>query len=559
MTKHKTRYLVLGILGAVLTVLLAVSLACGAEETPTPVPTVTPAPTAVPTAVPAPTVVPIHTAVPTTAPVTGPQYGGDLRYAYNLNISTMDTHYSKQVEDRPVYYALYNTLVQYGTDFSIYPELATSWEVAANGKDVTFHLAEGVKFHNGEEFNAQTVKWNFDRRLRTEDPVRLHSMIAVYMDRVSVVDDHTVTFVMKYPYRPLLSDLGERPGFMLPPMAVEEMGGGYALDGGEFTRHGIGTGPFKWGEWTVGQQMVLERNNNYWENGKPYLDRIIFQHAPDRQIRLALLRTGETDVIDDVRVQDTPLIEANPNIRFTSLATGRWNCVTMSVDREPWSNKDIRMAIALAIDREALAATYYGGAAVPAYSSEGGNWAFDSTIKAYEYNPQRAREYLAKAGYPNGITMSYWCEGTPAEIELCEIYQAMMADVGINLNIVTVPPGEVWTMAIEGKAPFSSGSFRARADPHARLFRVFHTTGPSNVFGYSNPEVDRLLEEAVKVYDIEKAKPLYSQIQRIVSEEPAHRIFTVFELWYAGINARVQDFELYPDQMQRLRDLWIKE
>ncbi len=165
---------------------------------------------------------------------------------------------------------------------------------------------------------------------------------------------------------------------------------------------------------------------------------------------------------------------------------------------------------------------------------------------------------LAKAGYSDGITMPFWCESVTSEIELCEIYQAMMREVGINAEIVLVPPGEDWTMWIKRQSHFQPTTWRPRADPHGRMFRIFYSTGSANAGGYNNPEVDRLMDEAVKIYDIAKAKPLYFQALRIIADDAPY-VLTVYLKWYAGINARVQNFDLYPDLIQRLRFIWLKQ
>ena len=564
----------LAVLGAAMAVLLAISLACaGADDTATPAAPAQPVPAMAPTVAPAmvptlapgaPTPIPAQATptrvLPTATPVAMEkiQYGGNLRYAYGLSVSTLDTHYSKELADRDVYYALYSNLVQYGTDFSINPELAKSWTVSADGKAITFNLQQGVKFHNGEDFNASAVKWNFDRLLRTDDPVRLHSTAAFALESVSVVDNDTVTFNMKFPYRPLLSDLGERPGFLLAPNAVEELGGGYAADGGDFTRAGVGTGAFQFVEWIPSRHLILERFDGYWDKGKPYLDKITFLDVPDSQVQLAMLRTGEVEVIAGVRALDVPILEANPNTKVVSKVTGRWNGLRMSIDREPWSNRDVRMAIGRAIDRDTLASTYYNGAAVPAFSSEGNSWAFDPSIMLYEYDIAKAKELLADAGFPNGIDMPLWCSSTASSIELCEVYQAMLGEAGINIDIRVVPSSDSWAMALRRETHFATTSWRARADPHGRLFRIYHKDGPSNIPKFDNPTVTGLLDDAVTKYDPAEAIPLYFDAQRIIAEFGQH-IYTVFPLWYAGISSNVQNFELFPDQIQRLRFIWLEK
>ena len=578
----RKKYVGLGVLSAVLATVLAVSLACASAD-----PTATPAAPAQPDAPVAPTTMmaaptatlapgqptpiparPTATRVlPTATPVammSGPQHGGDLRFAYALLITTMDPHYSNDVSERPIFYSMYNTLVQYGTDFSINPELAERWAISDDGKKVTFFLQEEVKFHNGDEFDANTVKWNYDRLLNTDDPLPLSGQVQFALDNVTVVDKHTVDFNMKFPYRPLMSDLGERPGFIVPPGPIEELGSGYPFGfgshdaGGTYSLSPVGTGPFMFKEWLPGLRVVLEQNEDYWESGRPYLDSISYMNIEDGSVRLAMIRTNEVDIISNVRVQDIPLLEDHPSLRTTSLVTGKWHGIRSNINQAPYDNQKLRNAMAYAIDRETVARTYFGGAASPAYLSEGNSWAWDSEVRPFEYNVERARQTLTEAGFPNGIDVDIWCSSTVAQTELCEVYQAMMEPAGIRLNIIPVIPADSWRGFIDGRYHFAPTTWRPRADPHGRLVRIYHPEGQSNVPKYNNARVGELLDEAVQQYDIATAKPLYLEAQQTIAETGWH-IYVIYETVFAAAHDKVQDFQLYPDLMQRFRWLWFEQ
>jgi len=467
----------------------------------------------------------------------------------------MDPNFSNEFIGRFAYYAIYNNLVKYAPDFSLTPELAKSWDVSPDGKAITFHLEEGVKFQDGTDFGAEAVKWNFEYLTDPKTESKLRSTLANDVTSVEVVDKNTVIYHLNNPFRPLLSFLGERSGFMLSPAAVQKWGGGRD---GDYAKNPSGTGAFKLSAWVPELKFVLERNDNYWEGGKPYLDRISFLPASDNSVRLAMIRTGEADIMDGVRSQDRPILERNPDVKVVEHEGGRYRGLRLSVDTEPWSNMALRHAIGFAIDRQALVDSYYAGAGRPAFSPEGAGWAYNPDIKILYYDPQKAREKLIEAGYPNGITFNYWCSSTASSIQLCETIQAMLAEVDINVDIVLVPASDYFRKQVARETHFNNTSFAPRADPHGRLHRVYYSTGASNVTGYNNPELDRLLDEAATIYDVAKAKELYDQIQRIIVED-ATKVYTIHANEYAALSSKVQNFAWIPDLILRFRDLWLEQ
>ncbi len=538
---------------------LLVSLACSSSATPTAAPaapTATLAPNSTATAVPTAT----KTVVPTPtvkAVAAGPQYGGNLRYVGNVNPDTMDPNQSNEFIGRYIYYMIYNSLVKYAPDFSLEPELSKSWDISADGKKVTFRLQQGVKFDDGSEFDANTVLWNFHYLADQKNQSKIRTTLSNDVASVEVVDKYTVVYNLKNPLRSLLSFLGERSGFMLNPKAVEQWGGGPT---GQYGRHPSGTGAFVMSEWTIGSRFVVTKNSKYWETGKPYLDKVTMLNVPDYTVNLAMLRTGEADIMDGMRNEDRKLVVGNPDVKVIEHKSGRYYGIRISVDRVPWDNKTLRAAIAYAIDRQTVIDAVWGGAGRIAYTPEAANWA-EISDKIYAFDPAMARQKLKEAGYPNGITFNYWCTTETLDYvsaPLCESIQAMLSNVGIKTNIVVVPASDYFNKQVNRETHFNHTSFAPRADPDGRLWRVFHTGGASNVNGYSNPEVDKLLDEAAKLYDITKAKEIYTKAQRIIAED-AGTVFLRYSNEYAVLRSNVQDFVYIPDLILRFRELWFKQ
>lgn len=254
------------------------SQACGQTVPSAPAPAATP---------------PVQASTATTAAEVAKSTGGSLVYARNMDTRTLDPHFSAQLSERYALYLIYNTLVAYDKDFNIVPDLAASWDIGDEGKSVTFHLQPGVRFHDGTECDAEAVKWNLDRVVDPSVNSPLRGQLQPPLEKVEVIDKTTVKLASSIPWRPLLAALGERPGFIVSPSAAQK-------SGQDFGRNPVGSGPFKFVDWVPDSHIIVERFTDYWDKGKPRLDRIDIRHVPDAQVQLGMIRTSEAHLIDSV-------------------------------------------------------------------------------------------------------------------------------------------------------------------------------------------------------------------------------------------------------------------
>ncbi len=571
------RYLRLGVLGAALAALLVVSLACAAaEDTPTPVSPAPPAPPVAPTAapvVPAPTLapgaptpvpgVPTPTRIlPTPTPVvTGePVYGGVLRYpGASRSFDNMDPAFSVETGFREPMFAIFDNIVRLESDGTVKPQLAESWDVSNNGKTITFHIRKGMKFHDGTTLDAGAIKWNFDRFLDPDvGSVRKKELVPP-LESVELVDDYTLRMQLETPSRGFLALLTQRHGSIASPTAVEKLDS-YAEHTGDFGANPVGAGPFKFKEWLVDRRIVVERFDGYWDKGKPYLDGVDFPIVGDWAIQFAMLRTGEIDMMMEMRPGDVILAERNPSIRVIEQKGTRVRYILFQTDEEPWNNKALREAFAYAIDRETAVDVLYRGMATPAYIPIGpvyGEW-FDPTIKVHEYSPEKAREKLAEAGYADGFTYKHRCKMQALESDWCEFVQSMLGDVGIKAEIVGTPSATHWGdwTADKFTTPITTG-MSARSEISVDL-RLRWQCGNRYAMAYCNPEVDQLLNEAAAIYDIAKANPLYSRALTIIAEDaPAAPV--LYESAFYALTDRVRGFKTYLDRQVRVWHLWLSK
>ncbi len=551
----KSRVLVVGLLGIAL--VLAFAIACGGNATATPAPTKAPAATAAPTSAPAATAVPTPTkaAAPTQPAADAPVYGGTLRYARNLDAKTFDTTFDINAGSRAVAHIWLDNLVDITPDLVLVPRLAQSWSVSPDGKAITLKLIQGAKFSDGTDFDGSAVKGYMDRVLDPKVQSNLRGDVAT-ISNITVPDKYTVTLNLSQPNRTMLATLADYPGFIHSIAAINKYNS-YADRTGEYGKRPTGTGPFVLTQYIPDSQIVADKNTNYWDKGRPYLDKVIYQHVPDTKIQLTMLRTGETDLIDLVNASDFPLIRANPNIKMAQIARGRIHFIGLSWEYAPWDKKALRQAFAYGVDRNALANIYHLGAAEPAYSAAIG-WAYNPNIKIYDSNPTKAKEKMVEAGYPNGLTVDYPCNNISSDIERCEMIQAQLKLIGLNMNIQPVIPSDYFPNIVARKIHVAHRWRGPRGDPAIVLEQTFMCKGSGTVMGYCNPKVDGLLTQAGAIYDTAQAKQLYDQAQTIIVDDVA-AVLTVFTKETNAYNAKLQNYEFIPDLYLRSYKLWLKK
>jgi|SRR5215216_4741852 peptide/nickel transport system substrate-binding protein len=478
-----------------------------------------------------------------------PAYGGTLIYARNIDAKTLDPHFSAQWSERFMLYNIYNTLVSWDTDFNIIPELAQSWEILEDGTGIVFNLVPNAVFHDGTACDATAVKWNLDRILNPDNNSNQRGQLEQAVASVEATDPTTLFIALKKPWRPLLAALGERPGFVVSPTAVENSGDQFALNP-------VGSGPFKFVEWVPDSHIIVERFEDYWDEGKPYLDRIEMRHVPDTQVAVTMVRTGEAQLTDEV---DPPMVEAladATDLHVVNYESWRWNSMQMDVDKPPFDNTDFRQALAYGTDRETVLQLVFGGTGRVMTHPIAGGWAYDPQLDSLmQYDPAKAQELLASSGVA-GQTLTMTTDNTRINTDLVQLLQAQYQELGVNVQIETVDSADYFSLIKDDTIPWGPANWTPRADPDGLLRILWHSTGFQNSNGYNNPEVDRLLDEAAGIYDTEKAAELYHEAERIIVEDASY-VFIQAPAEFAVVRNEVGGFVYYPDLVLRLRNMWL--
>jgi len=480
-----------------------------------------------------------------------PVRGGTLKVGWTAQCKTLDPHKSVQLSERYVLYTIFNTLVGLDEKFNIVPELALSWE-NPDPKTFVFNLRENVKFHDGTAFDAAAVKWNLDRVMDPDFASPQRKMVEPYLDSIEVLGKYKVAIHLKTPYAPFLSLMAERPGFIVSPAAVQKYGDK------KFALNPVGTGPFKFDQWMMQSKLTVSRFDDFWgkSEGKPYLDKIEFLEVPDGVIRHTMLKAGTVDIITDINPKQAAEIKQEGQFKLIKMPPARWRAMQWRMDKEPFSNRAFREAVAYGIDREAINQTLFYGEGIPAVGPVvPGPWWYEDDFKGYDYNPELAKKKLAEAGYPDGITRKFYVTNRQDNIQLAEMIKSQLAEIGINQELVMVNAAESYSRMLTGESDWADPRWTQRSDPHGLLYILFHSKGHANSTKYSNPEVDKLLDEASVIYDQQKRKELYFKAIRIITMDAPY-VFVIYVPEWAAMKPEVHGFKWIPDLIPRYSFLW---
>lgn len=478
-----------------------------------------------------------------------PRRGGTLQIATQNDSKTLDPTFSFQWAERQILFLIYNTLLATDLDFSLKPELATSWTAENEGRRYVLQLRQGVMFHDGTPFDAAAVKWNLDRRLDETINSTQRSQLRPIIDNVEILGPHSVAINMKSPYPPLLAALADRAGFMISPTAAKKYGE-------DFGRNPVGTGAFVFKEWKQGVSVALDRNPAYWETGLPYWDRVVFNDVATLNLGLQRLMVGEADYLDGLSADELRQVERNDKLRVEKAKIGRWYTLQFQVDKPPFNDVRLRKAIAYGLDRERINAITMGGRATLANGPiPNGVWWSAPDGVVYTHQPEKARALLAEAGIAPGTKLALSSPDNSVLRKLDQLVAEQLAAVGLEVRLEPVAQSEWYARVVQKAINFTPMRWSQLADPDSVLYVLLDSKGYANTTGYKNAEVDRMLEEARQTLDQDRRKTLYAAVKAQVMEDLPY-IPLYYSAEYAALAKTVQGFAWNPDQIPRFRNTW---
>jgi peptide/nickel transport system substrate-binding protein len=407
---------------------------------------------------------------------------------------------------------LFDTLTKLDENAKPVPSLALSWSPSQDFKTWTYKLRPGVKFQDGSPFNAAAVAFNYQRWI---DPNN-HCRCAAYLtaiDKVEATDELTVVFRLKAP-APNLAAL-QAPtnpwNAIHSPKALEELKEGY-------NRHPVGTGPFVLKSWQSGDRLVLERNPDYWDKDRPYLDQVVIRPLPDNTARFASIVSGETDIIWHDRAEDIVKAKKNPAVVVHEYAGSGAQVYAFNTKRPPFDDVRVRQALRMALDLKTYSEVLWEGLWKPAKDPWGpGSFVQCKDAGALPYDPDKAKALLKEYGKP--VEFKMVVTATPRGRQIGQTFQEMWRDIGVSATIDQVDQTALVTKAFKRDFDLTPWRIIDFPDPDLQAYANFHTGSPVNLSNYSNPEVDKLLEEARATGDQEKRVDLYCQLAQLLNKE----------------------------------------
>jgi peptide/nickel transport system substrate-binding protein len=427
-------------------------------------------------------------------------------------------------------YGMHDALVKAMPGNLMTPSLAESWTLSQDGRTYEFKLREGLKFHNGDPFTSEDVKFSFNRAKGSK-------VLKDKVKEVSTPSPYRVRFHLHEPWPDFMSFFGtivSGAGWVVPKKYVEQVG----PDG--FKKHPIGLGPYKFVSHTPGVELVLEAYEGYWRK-MPSVKRVVFKMVPESTTRLAMLKRGEIDIAYLLDVPQAQEVKRDPNLKLAfsgGIAVFFLDFLDQWDPKSPWADKRVRQAASLALDRQALSEAETLGASKPAGNFVPKTYEFALPLEPDRYDPARAKKLLAEAGYPNGFDGGELHQ-LPPYFSLGEAMVGYFQAVGIRMKMRPMERAAYLSLIASKKAKgvcvCSSALYGNAA---SRISEVIPSDGAYAYGGY--PDVDALYKQQATETDKKKREALLHQIQQIVYDRV--RIAPIYEyIWPSGLGPRVAE------------------
>jgi peptide/nickel transport system substrate-binding protein len=489
-------------------------------------------------------------------------YGGTITFALENDTSNLDPMLSGLFVDRNLHYAMYDSLVRVDPQGNIIPWLAEKWDTASDGKTVTFHLRQGVKYHDGTAFDADSVKWNIERYMQTKGSLRTADLGSV--DNVQVVDASTVKFNLKSAFAPLLGALVDRAGMMVSKKVVDAAGADFTLKPFK-----AGTGPFILTEAVKNDHYTLEKNPDWWGKDKdgsklPYLDKITVRIITDADVALTNLRTGQAQIINRINGKDVPVVKTDTTLTYQQVGSFSWN--SMVPNEAPtfiFSERRYVKAVAMAIDRDEILnkGPAQGIGLVGWGPISPAHFAFDPSFKPWpKADPEGAKKLVAEVGKGPLKFELLVPSGDPATLQTAQLIQSELAKAEITMDLKTQLFNDIVTLQQQHKHPgMTFVGWSGRLDPDGNTYDFVVTNSPNNDSSYSNPKVDELMKQQRAESDPAKRKQLLLQAQQIYVVDDPSRVWFGFGVSPLVTVKNLVGMEAYPDRIPRFQTAQLQK
>jgi peptide/nickel transport system substrate-binding protein len=477
-----------------------------------------------------------------------------LRVGLAEDPDILDPTLARTYVGRIVFASLCDKLFDIDAKLNIVPQLALSQETSADGKEVTIKLRPGVKFHDGEPFDAEAAKFSLERHLTLPASFRKPELAA--LDKVEVVDPLTIKLVLKTPYSPLVAQLTDRAGMMVSPKAAKEAGDKFGL-------HPVCAGPYKFVERVQQDRIVVEKFQDYWNKDKVFIDRVVYLPIVDATVRLANLKSGGLDLMERLLATDIKDVRADPRLKLASALWLGYQGLDINIGNEktkgPLSQSaKVRQALDLSIDREAINQVVFNGEFTP-----GNQWVnpehpyYQKAFPVRSRDLAKAKALLKEAGITGPISVDFMVPKETEREAVAQVIQSMAAEAGFDLKIRITEFATSLKQAEAGEYQAMLLDWSGRIDPDGNSYIFHKSKAPQNYSAYSNPDVDKALDDGRLVSDVAARKAIYEKMtKQILEDEP------IIYLYHRNVliahTTKLEGYTQLPDGMVRVVGLKLK-
>jgi peptide/nickel transport system substrate-binding protein len=460
-----------------------------------------------------------------------------IRMSFAVQPGTLDPQKMRVggLEYNAAYYC-FSRLTTLDPQYQVQPDLARHWEASEDLKTWTFHLRPGVKFHNGKPCDAKDVVFTY-RRILDKSVASVLRVNFSIVTKIEAVDPLTVRFTLSAPYADLPAATAGYQAMIVSESAVDTL-----------TTHPIGTGPFRFVEYRPGDQLVVERNPDYFLPGVPTLDRAILRIIPEFTTAVAALESGAVDFVYDLPPEQADKLKASSVAHVEEVKAGRWQGIIWNCQMKPFDDLRVRQAFFKLVDKPALTDIAMFGHAAPTLTPIPPNHPYyrkDIAIGGADI--EGAKKLLAEARVAPGFALEMYVPALnpPAE-RVATAFREMAKEAGIDVSLRMVPPDKFFA-EMEGKVRFSVDGFYGRPTPDLMVYPWYDSTGSWNntLWHYRNPAVDKVLDAARATNDKAKQKELYGRFQEMVLDDPPGSVIYVRN-FACGLNNKVHNAALSP-------------
>jgi peptide/nickel transport system substrate-binding protein len=480
-----------------------------------------------------------------------------LRIGLAEDPDVLDPTLARTYVGRIVFSSICDKLFDIDENLKFVPQLATGYEISPDGEQVTIKLRDGVKFHDGEPFNAEAAKYSLERHLTMQGSFRRPELAQV--DKIEVVDPLTIRLALKAPFSPLIAQLTDRAGMMVSPKAAKEAGDKFGLKP-------VCAGPYKFVERVQQDRIVVERFADYWNKANVHIDKITYLPIVDSTVRLANLRSGSLDLIERFLATDIKTVRDDKRLKLVTAVELGYQGLSINLANGPKADTPlakspkVRKALELALDRDALNQVVFNGEFVV-----GNQWVspqhpyYQQSVPVPKRDVAKAKALLKEAGVTGKLEVDLMVPNNPETRQVAEVIQSMMAEIGIDMKIRVTEFATSLKQAEDGNFQAFLIGWSGRTDPDGNSYVFVTCNAPQNNSKYCDPKTDADMNKARQIADPAERKKIYEPVtKRMIGDNEGHVIYLYHRRILIAHSEKLEGYKQMPDGLVRVVGLKLK-